>query len=75
MKMKKGYKNAIVDDCLIGECKDFDFLHLVTAQTREKCLPVQSGVVGVTVAKIASATNDVCVEVFCNINVTEVSTA
>jgi hypothetical protein len=43
--------------------------------TREKRLPVQSGAVGITVAKAASGTGDICVAVIANPNVPKVWTA
>jgi hypothetical protein len=50
--------------------EDFDFFDLEIRRTREKCLPIQSGVVGVIVAKEPSETIGVCVAVILNCNAT-----
>jgi hypothetical protein len=42
--------------CLVGDFEHFNFLPLEFSPTREKHLPVQSGVVGVTATKVHSVT-------------------
>jgi hypothetical protein len=54
--------------CLFCDFEDGDFLHAETIRTRENRLPVQSGVVGVSVAK-ESVTVGFCVAVLENTNV------
>jgi hypothetical protein len=54
---------------LLRDFEHFNFLDLEKLRTREKRCPVQSGVVGVTVAKAVSETLAVCVAVVVNINV------
>jgi hypothetical protein len=56
-------------NCLVCDFEHFNFLHLEILRTREKRLPVQSGVVGVTAAKIARATVSACIAVIVNTNV------
>jgi hypothetical protein len=60
--------------CLVGDLKDFDFFDLERLRTREKRALVQSGVVGVSLAKARTATAGVCVAVIANINVTRIIT-
>jgi hypothetical protein len=58
----------VLKSCLFCDLEDFDFLHLELARTGENRLPVQSGVVGVSVAK-GSPTAGGCVAVIENANV------
>jgi hypothetical protein len=58
------------DGRLVPDFENFNFLHLEILRTREKRLPVQSGVVGVTFAKDGCVTASVCVAVTGNTNVT-----
>jgi hypothetical protein len=55
--------------CLVGDIEHFNFLPFEKLRTCKKGLPVQSGVVGVTTAKVVSVTVVVCVAVIVNINV------
>jgi hypothetical protein len=59
---------------LVRDFENFNFLHLEIRRTREKRFPVESGVVGVTAAKL-SPTVGVCAAVIVNTNVTKVWTA
>jgi hypothetical protein len=61
-----------LEDCLIGDLKDFNFPHLEILWAREEDLAGQSGVIGVRIAK-ASVTAGVCVAVARNSNVTTVT--
>jgi hypothetical protein len=54
--------------CLPSDFEDLDFLDLEILRTRENDLPVQSGVVGVKVAK--GSETEVCVGVIGNTNAT-----
>jgi hypothetical protein len=59
----------------VRDFENFNFLHLEMRRTREKRFPVQSGVVGVVLAKAVSVTIGGCAAVIPNTNVTKVWTA
>jgi hypothetical protein len=61
--------NNTLDGFLGGDFEHLDLLHSELLQTHENGAPVQSGIVGVIVAK-PSPTTGVCVAVIANINVT-----
>jgi hypothetical protein len=48
---------------LVRDFEHFAFLRLKTTRTCEKCVPVQSGVVGVSAAKVLSVIVGVCVAI------------
>jgi hypothetical protein len=68
--IQKQYANTIWrKGDLVRDFENFNFLHLKIPRTREKRFPAQSGVVGVSLAKVISETVGVCVAVIGNNNV------